>query len=141
VAAAFAQIAMNPDSAVPMVGASGAVAGVLGGYLLLFPKARVDVLVIFIVFVGLVALPAWIVLGVWFGIQIAGSVAQFGTDDGGIAFAAHAGGFVAGLALTLPIWLARGGPRWWRTWGGGPPHPPTRTVERLSPIPRVGRRR
>jgi membrane associated rhomboid family serine protease len=112
VAAAFAQIAMDPGSTVPMVGASGAVAGVLGGYLLLFPKARVDILVIFIVFVGLVALPAWIVLGAWFAIQIAGSVAQFGTEEGGVAFAAHAGGFVAGLALTIPVWLARGGPGW-----------------------------
>jgi membrane associated rhomboid family serine protease len=141
VAAAFAQIAMNPASTVPMVGASGAVAGVLGGYLLLFPKARVDILVIFIVFVGLVALPAWIVLGAWFGIQLLGSLAQYGADGGGVAFAAHAGGFVAGLALTIPVWLARGGPGWWRTCDGHPPHPPTKVTERMSTIPRVGRRR
>ncbi len=141
VAAAFAQIAMDPQSTVPMVGASGAVAGVLGGYLLMFPKARVDILVIFILFVGLVALPAWLVLGVWFAIQLAGSAAQYGTEGGGVAFAAHAGGFVAGLALTIPLWLARGGPGWWRSCGGRPPNPPTKVVERMSTIPRAGRRR
>jgi membrane associated rhomboid family serine protease len=141
VAAAFAQFAMNPASTVPMVGASGAVAGVLGGYLLLFPKARVDILVIVIVFVGLVALPAWLVLGAWFAIQIAGGLATLGAEGGGVAFAAHAGGFVAGFALTLPLWLARGGPAWWRRCDGHPPHPPTRVAERLSPLPRVRRRR
>jgi membrane associated rhomboid family serine protease len=141
VAAAGAQIALDPTSPIPMVGASGAVAGVLGGYLLLYPKARVDVLVIIIVFIGLVALPAWIVLGAWFAIQIVGSLAQMGAEGGGVAFAAHAGGFVAGLVITLPVWIAKGGPHYWRRFQGAPPHPPTRVTERLSPIPRVGRRR
>jgi membrane associated rhomboid family serine protease len=137
IAAALAQFAMNPGSVVPMVGASGAVAGVLGGYLLLFPRARVDVLVIVILFIGLVALPAWVVLGAWFALQILGTVASAGADGGGVAFAAHAGGFVAGIALTLPIWLARGGPAFWRRNHGHPPHPETRVTRRLSPIPKV----
>lgn len=140
-AAAFAQIGLDPASPVPMVGASGAVAGVLGGYLLLYPRARVDVLVIVIVFVTMVALPAWLVLGVWFAIQLVGSLASMGTEGGGVAFAAHAGGFAAGFALTLPLWTARGGPAWWRRSGSHPQHPPTRTRPRLTTIPQVKRRR
>jgi membrane associated rhomboid family serine protease len=97
VAAALTQFAMNPGSVVPMVGASGAVAGVLGGYLLLFPRARVDVLVIIVIIIRVIALPAWIVLGLWFALQIAGTAAA-ADSEGGVAFAAHAGGFVAGLA-------------------------------------------
>ena len=140
VAAALAQFAMNPGSVVPMVGASGAVAGVLGGYLLLFPRARVDVLVIIVILVRVIALPAWIVLGLWFALQILGTAAA-GDAEGGVAFAAHAGGFLAGLALALPLWLARGGLTFWRRTHGRPPHPGTRVSPRLTTIPRVGRRR
>jgi membrane associated rhomboid family serine protease len=142
VAAALAQFAMDPGSQVPMVGASGAVAGVLGGYLLLYPRARVDVLVIIVILIRVIALPAWIVLGIWFALQIGGTVAAAGAGtEGGVAFAAHAGGFVAGLALTLPLWLMRGGPRYWTRTHGHPPHPGTRVSQRLTPIPPVERRR
>jgi membrane associated rhomboid family serine protease len=120
-AAAGAQYASDPTSTVPMVGASGAIAGVMGGYLLLYPKARVDILVILIIIFRVIPVPAWIVLGAWFGIQIIqGSITP--TDAGGVAYWAHAGGFVTGLILTLPVWLRRGATGFWRRTEGHPPH-------------------
>ena len=98
-AATFAQYAVNPGSAIPNVGASGAIAGVLGAYLVMFPKARVDVLL------GrqVVAMPAFLVLGFWIVLQLvsgAGSIADTAqTEQGGVAYMAHVGGFVAGLLL------------------------------------------
>lgn len=93
-AAALGQIAMNPDSVVPMLGASGAISGVLGGYLLLFPKRRVRA----VVFNFLTDVPAYVALGIWIVFQIfSGYLTPAGT--GGVAYAAHVGGFVAGLAL------------------------------------------
>ncbi len=94
------QVAMYPHSNVPTVGASGAIAGVLGAYFLLYPRARV--LTWFFVFV--LYLPAWIVLGEWFVLQFAAgtaslSSAQPGRDLGGVAVWAHIGGFIAGMAL------------------------------------------
>jgi membrane associated rhomboid family serine protease len=103
VAAALAQIAVHPDSRIPMVGASGAVSGVLGAYLLLFPYARVLVLLIFGFFVRIVRWPAIIVLGFWIVVQflnglITVSVAAGGAA-GGTAWFAHIGGFLAGIVL------------------------------------------
>lgn len=121
-AAAGAQIAADPGSAIPMVGASGAIAGVMGGYLLLFPRARVDVLFIIVIIIRLIPVPAWIVLGLWFAIQV-GSGVMLAGGEGGVAYWAHAGGFVAGLALALPLWLRRGGARFWSVTRGQPPHP------------------
>jgi membrane associated rhomboid family serine protease len=102
IAATFAQYFVMPQSGIPNVGASGAIAGILGGYLLLFPHARVRVLM------GnqIVALPALMVLGLWIVLQVfsgVGSVAQTSQtqDSGGIAYMAHVGGFVAGFVLTL----------------------------------------
>jgi membrane associated rhomboid family serine protease len=98
-AASFAQYAVNPASPIPNVGASGAIAGVLGAYLLMFPKARVNVLL------GrqVVAMPAFIVLGFWIVLQLVsgvGSIADTAqTEQGGVAYMAHVGGFVAGLVL------------------------------------------
>jgi membrane associated rhomboid family serine protease len=98
-AASFAQYAVNPASAIPNVGASGAIAGVLGAYLLMFPKARVNVLL------GrqVVAMPAFLVLGFWIALQLVsgvGSIADTAqTEQGGVAYMAHVGGFVAGLVL------------------------------------------
>lgn len=98
-AASFAQYAVNPASAIPNVGASGAIAGVLGAYLLMFPKARVNVLL------GrqVVAMPAFVVLGFWIALQLVsgvGSIADTAqTETGGVAYMAHVGGFVAGLVL------------------------------------------
>ena len=74
IAAGLGQVMTEPLSWVPMVGASGAIAGVMGGYLLLFPRAKVDILVIFIVFFRIFAIPAWIMLGLWFGMQFIGGI-------------------------------------------------------------------
>jgi membrane associated rhomboid family serine protease len=138
-AAAGLQYAAAPESMVPMVGASGAIAGVLGGYLLLFPRARVDVLFYFLVFFRIIPLPAWAILGAWFGLQVFGGVVSV-ADQGGVAYWAHAGGFAAGLAMTLPIWAARGGPGFWRRTSGAPPHPEARYRLVKTSVPRVRRR-
>ncbi len=138
--AAVLQYAASPMSTVPMVGASGAIAGVLGGYLLLFPRARVDVLFFFIIFLRIIPLPAWAMLGVWFGLQVVGGVFS-PADQGGVAYWAHAGGFAAGLVLTLPLWVTRGGPAFWRRTLGAPPHPEARYRYVRSNVPRVPRRR
>lgn len=102
VAAALTQVASQPASAVPVLGASGAIAGVLGAYLVLYPGARVNTLVFLIVFVTRIAIPAWLLLGVWivsqfFG-QVTGALAG-GGDRGGVAYLAHIGGFIAGMLL------------------------------------------
>jgi membrane associated rhomboid family serine protease len=95
------QIAMDPGSTVPTVGASGAIAAVLGGYILLYPRARVVTLVFVIVFFTLIELPAWVLLGFWFVQQAVFAAAQVaqpaGGGGGGVAYAAHVGGFVFGL--------------------------------------------
>ena len=139
-AAALLQIAGDPASQVPMIGASGAIAGVMGGYLLLFPRARVDVLIIFIIFFRVFVVPAWAVLGLWFAIQLADSLAASAATDG-VAYLAHVGGFAAGLALTLPAWLRRGGPSYWSRSRGLPPHPQAEYELTKSRIPVVRRRR
>lgn len=137
-AAAALQIAADPASPVPMVGASGAIAGVMGGYLLLYPRARVDVLFIFVIFFRIIPVPAWIVLGIWFALQLLGGFST-PSDMGGVAYWAHAGGFVAGLALTLPIFLRLGGPGFWARSAGHPAHPAASW--QASRIPVVRRRR
>jgi membrane associated rhomboid family serine protease len=102
-AAAFTHILLNAGSNVPTVGASGAIAGVMGAYFVLYPRARVLTLVPLIVFFTFWWLPAWIVLGYWFLIQFfsgaATSVAYTNASSGGIAFWAHVGGFVMGILL------------------------------------------
>ena len=140
IGAGLAQAASDPASTVPMVGASGAIAAVMGGYLLLFPKARVDVLFIFIVFFRIFAIPAWIVLGIWFGLQL-WSGAATPADAGGVAYWAHIGGFLVGLALTVPGFLRRGGTGFWQTSHGHPPHPETEYRIARSSVPRVRRRK
>ncbi len=136
-AAAALQIAADPGSAAPMVGASGAIAGVLGGYLLLFPRARIDVLFIFVIFFRVFSISAWIVLGVWFGLQLLNSAS--GAEDG-VAYLAHVGGFVAGVVLTLPALIKRGGRGYWVQNAGAPPHPETRYKITPTAIPRVPKR-
>lgn len=140
VAASMAQVVWDPGSNIPTVGASGAIAGVMGGYLLMFPKARVDVLFIFIIIFKIFPIPAWIVLGIWFGLQLFSGV-SVPTDGGGVAYWAHAGGFVAGLVLTLPLWLRRGGPAFWTRTHGHPDHPEAKYNLQTSRIPQVRRRR
>lgn len=141
VAAALAQVLPDPGSSVPMVGASGAIAGVMGAYLLLFPRARVDVVVIIVIFIRMFVLPAWVMLGLWFGIQALSGYANANVGEGGVAYLAHVGGFVAGVALALPWWLGAGGPAFWSRTHGAPPHPPRPVGARPSPIPTVRRRR
>jgi membrane associated rhomboid family serine protease len=99
VAATAAHILSSPNSVIPSLGASGAIAGVLGGYLLMFPVRRVKVL---IGWMGIVELPALIVIGLWIGIQIfsgIGSIAVTDASKGGVAYWAHIGGALAGLVL------------------------------------------
>lgn len=135
--AAAAQILADPQSPIPMVGASGAIAGVMGGYLLMFPRARVDVVAIFIVFFKVFTVPAWLMLGAWFGLQMFGGLAA-ASGQGGVAYWAHAGGFAAGVLLAIPLFLRRGGPAFWARTHGHPPHPDAVYVG--SRIPRVTRR-
>jgi membrane associated rhomboid family serine protease len=102
VAAAVAQVVVDPASGIPMVGASGAISGVMGAYLVLYPRVRVFTLVVLGFFVTTVALPAWVMLIYWMGIQVlSGVVDALGTEGaaGGVAFWAHVGGFVAGVVL------------------------------------------
>ncbi|MBI1779085.1 MAG: rhomboid family intramembrane serine protease [Proteobacteria bacterium] len=98
IAAAFAQSLADPTSTLPMIGASGAIAGVLGAYLLLYPYANIRVLVFFLVVIRVVNVPALIVLGLWFLGQVLSGAAT-PMDEGGVAFWAHVGGFLAGVAL------------------------------------------
>ncbi len=101
-AAAFAQIAMDPGSIIPMLGASGAISGVLGGYILLFPQRQVRA----IIFNFLTTVPAFVALGIWIVYQIiVGYLTPAGT--GGVAYAAHIGGFFAGLALIKVFAIGR----------------------------------
>lgn len=101
-AAAFAQIVMDTDSIIPMLGASGAISGVLGGYILLFPQRRVRA----IIFNFLTEVPAFVALGLWIVLQL---VTGYFTDPGtgGVAYAAHIGGFIAGLALVKVFAIGR----------------------------------
>jgi len=108
VAAALAQAVIDPGSTIPMVGASGAISGVLGAYLLLHPQATVRTVIFLGVFVTMMHLPALIVLGLWFLLQLA-SAAFSDTGEGGVAFWAHVGGFVAGMAL-VPLFKKRNVP-------------------------------
>ncbi len=139
IGAGLIHILAAPYSPVPTVGASGAIAGVMGAYLLLFPRARVDILIILLVFFRIIAIPAWLMLGLWLVFQFLGGLSA-DPNGGGVAYWAHTGGFVAGLALTVPLWLRRGGPRFWSRTHGLPPHPEAKY--KLSPtrIPRVPRR-
>ncbi len=137
--AALFQIAITPYDTTPMVGASGAIAGVMGGYLLLYPRARVDVLFIFFVFIRILPMPAGFMLIFWFALQLingAGSVA----GTGGVAYWAHTGGFLVGFLWILPIWLKRGGPAYWQRSHGRPENPEARYRLVRSDVPVVRRR-
>ena len=110
-AAVFAQVAIDPRSEVPLVGASGAIAAALGAYIVLFPGARILSLVFLGFFYQLLEVPAIIVLGFWFGLQLLNGVAAFGaeTAQGGVAFFAHIGGFVFGLIVGFVVRLVGAG--------------------------------
>ncbi len=102
-AAALAQTLANPYSKIPMVGASGAISGVLGAYLVLFPHASVVTLIIFGWFIRLVEIPAAVVLGFWIVIQVLSGLFALGGEGGGVAWFAHVGGFIAGLIMVYPL--------------------------------------
>jgi membrane associated rhomboid family serine protease len=107
VAAAYSHALTNPSSTTPMIGASGAVSGILGAYLLLFPRARVHTLIFLGFFVQVVRLPAVIVIGFWIVIQfLNGMVSAGSASQGGVAWFAHIGGFVVGISC-IKIFLAR----------------------------------
>lgn len=100
-AASFAQFALDPTSEIPNLGASGAISGVLGAYLIMFPGARVRVFIWpFSIFIGTLGVPAAVWIGLWFVLQLFSGIQEFGRMvTGGVAFWAHIGGFVAGLVL------------------------------------------
>src|ERR671932_1231828 len=101
--AAGAHILVAPASPVPTVGASGAISGILGAYLVLYPKARVNMLFFFLIIIRVIPLPAWVVLAWWFAIQVLQGLPQLSPlrpdVSGGVAVWAHVGGFVAGVVL------------------------------------------
>jgi membrane associated rhomboid family serine protease len=117
--AVFAQVATDPTSTVPLVGASGAIAATLGAYLVLYPGARILSLVFLGFFYQLLEVPAVLLLGFWFVLQLVDGVASLGaaTTSGGVAFFAHIGGFVMGMAVGVLLRLT-----------GAPSRPPARSV-------------
>jgi membrane associated rhomboid family serine protease len=130
-AAAALQVATNPASAIPMVGASGAIGGVMGAYILLYPRVHVHMLLILGFFITTVAVPAVVMLGYWLLIQLISGFGTLGDEGGGVAFWAHVGGFVTGAILILffrnPRLLER------HPYHGWKPHRlPTRSWRRIG---------
>lgn len=103
IAAALAQGLTAPDSPVPLVGASGAISGVLGAYILFYPRARVMALIPLGFFMRMTYLPSIVFLGIWFLIQLLVGIVSIGAKGGGVAYFAHIGGFAAGLLFALPF--------------------------------------
>jgi membrane associated rhomboid family serine protease len=104
VIASIAQVAVDPNSSIPSLGASGAIAGVLAAYLVLFPFARVRTIIFIFIFFTIVTLPAIVLIGLWFLLQFFDGIASLGSTQqamGGVAYFAHVGGFVTGLVITL----------------------------------------
>jgi len=102
-AALVLQVVLHPSSTVPMVGASGAISGVMGAYIVLYPRAPVHMLVFLGFFITRIVVPAFFMLGYWFLLQLAGGLFSLGGTGGGVAFWAHVGGFVAGILLVKPM--------------------------------------
>jgi membrane associated rhomboid family serine protease len=118
VAAALSQVVLDPRSAVPMVGASGAISGVMGAYIVLYPHVRVFVMIPLGFILTSVAWPAWAMLGYWLLLQFVSGLTVIDKEGGGVAFWAHFGGFVAGVVLVKlfarPEYLAEHRARHWR---------------------------
>ena len=108
VAAGILQTVIDPMSTIPIVGASGAIAGVLGAYMITFPRARVHTLIFLFIYFTRIRIPAVYVLGFWFLVQLSSGLAMLGIDTtGGVAWFAHIGGFLAGIALIRVLKLIR----------------------------------
>ena len=103
VIAALVQSVAKPDSAIPMVGASGAIGGVMGAYIVLYPRVRVHMLVFLGFYATRIAVPAYLMLGYWLLIQVFSGALAVGQESGGVAFLAHVGGFVGGMLLSFPF--------------------------------------
>ncbi len=99
--ASLIQIIASPNSAVPVVGASGAIGGVMGAYIMLYPRVNVHMFIFLVIYMTTIAVPAIYMLGYWFLIQLIGGIGSLGAQTGGVAFWAHVGGFVAGAVLVL----------------------------------------
>jgi membrane associated rhomboid family serine protease len=143
VAAALVQSLSSPHSHVPMIGASGAIAGVLGAYLMTYPRANVHTFVWIVIFFWIVTVPAWILLGLWFAMQLFSGL-MVGPNSPGVAFWAHVGGFSAGIAIYLivrPRLVHLMQPRRTPIWATAPPRMMTgrRTFYRGS-VPDAGPR-
>ena len=95
-----AHVISTPDSPIPTVGASGAISGIMGAYLMLYPKVRISTLLVLVIFIQVIRVPAWFMLGYWLVLQVATSMVQ-GPTGGGVAVWAHIGGFVAGAFLVF----------------------------------------
>ena len=125
IAAALAQSAVDPASRIPMIGASGGIAGILGAYLMLHPIAAIRTFVLIIIFVRFINLPAWIILSIWIGGQFVAVPNALASDGGGVAYFAHIGGFAAGMLL-IPFFKRRDVPLFGRNdtppqnWTGQP---------------------
>lgn len=107
VVASYAQVLVSPDSTVALVGASGAISGVLAAYIVMFPSGRIRTVIFLGIFFTMAMLPAWLMIGYWILLQVISGVSSLGIDqqvNGGVAFFAHIGGFLAGLAL---VWFFR----------------------------------
>ena len=135
VGAGLVHVFVDLYTPIPLVGASGAIAGVMGGYLLLFPKAKVDIFIFLIVFIRILPIPAWVMLGLWFAIQLFSGIST-DISDGGVAYWAHAGGFIVGFVLTIPLWLRLGSGGWWVQTDFHPAHPDATYSSRFPVIKR-----
>ena len=129
-AAAVLQMSTNPESAIPMVGASGAIGGVMGAYIVLYPRVQVHMLIPLGFFITTVAVPAFLMLGYWLVVQLVSGVGTLGVEGGGVAFWAHVGGFTVGAVLVFlfrkPELLARHPYYGWRR------RSPTRSWHRVA---------
>jgi membrane associated rhomboid family serine protease len=101
--AAIAQVFADPSSFAPMIGASGAIAGVMGAYFVIYPHSRVLTAVFLVLFLDIIEIPAIFFLGIWFLLQLLSGAMTFGTQEGGVAFWAHAAGFLAGIAAGVSV--------------------------------------
>ena len=143
IAAALAQALAAADSTIPMIGASGAIAGVLGAYLMIYPRANVHCFIWIIVFFSIVTVPAWILLGLWFALQLLSGLATDAVSPG-VALWAHVGGFAAGIVLLLtlrPPRLTLLQPQRTPIWATAPPRAILgRRIFHRGSVPDAGRR-